>query len=262
MPKIDGVGFGNCTEIKILHFSKIIAMHLAITKAVINKNRNTYKKYYHYIELTAGKGYTPDGRKGSPIVFLEEAECSLENIQFIADFIECEPKNISELQFSLESISKEKNWKANSWNFHCGKYQDEIPLLLNGKSNELGLVFIDHSGDLPDLKTLQYIAELRPKMEVLLYLSSTNVKRSLPYTDIRLVDFIKNIGKDYWLVRKPFNWDKHKWTFILGSNAPNLFKNYKSINFYQLESQLGQTILEKLNFTEKEQYEALQPRLI
>jgi three-Cys-motif partner protein len=261
MPKIDDVGFGDCTEIKISDYSKIIAMHMAITKAVICKYQTTYKNRYHYIELTSGKGYTPNGRPGSPIIFLEIAENKLENIEYYADFIECKPKNIEELQISLESERQRRNWKNNNWNFHCGKYQDEVPILLNNRSNELGLIFIDPSGDLPNLGTIQYITEMRPKMEILLYLSSTNIKRSLLYTDMRLVDFINKIGKNNWLVRKPINWDQHKWTFLLGSNAPNLFKDYKSINFYQVESLIGQGIIEGLNFTKKEQFEALQPKL-
>jgi three-Cys-motif partner protein len=261
MPKIDGVGFGDCTERKILDFQKIISMHMVITKAVISRNQSLYSNKYHYIELTSGKGYTPDGRPGSPLIFLEEANNRLESIDFYADFIECELKNINELRTSLVIMQKNGNWKVNNWYFHCGKYQEEIPKLLVNKSNELGLIFIDHSGDMPDLKTIQYLAEMRPKMEILLYLSSTNIKRSLQYTDMRLVEFINNIGKKNWLVRKPINWDQHKWTFLLGSNAPNLFKDYKSINFFQVKSHIGQGIIEGLNFTKKEQLEALQPKL-
>jgi hypothetical protein len=37
MPKIEGVGFGDLTLLKIEHLSKIISMHHAITKAVLNQ---------------------------------------------------------------------------------------------------------------------------------------------------------------------------------------------------------------------------------
>jgi hypothetical protein len=68
MPKVDDVGFGQSTPIKIQHLSKILDMHMAITQAVLNKHA-VYKKKYRYVDLTAGKGHTPDGLKGSPLVF-------------------------------------------------------------------------------------------------------------------------------------------------------------------------------------------------
>jgi three-Cys-motif partner protein len=261
MPKVDGVGYGDCTEIKIKHFSKIVAMHLAISQAVLNKHRSLFNQNYRYIELTAGKGISPDGTIGSPIAFLEKAEAETFTIPYRADFIECEPQNIGELKQTLEILKIANGWKGTEWHFHNGKYQDEIPSLLKSKSNEFGLVFVDPSGDLPDFDTVQYIAKIRPKMEILIYLSSTNVKRIYQYTDKHLTNYIDSIGKKYWLIRKAINWDQFKWTFLLGSNAPDLFKDYKQIDFYRLDSQYGQSIFEKLNLTEKEQVEYKQYKL-
>ena len=119
-------------------------------------------------------------------------------------------------------------------------------------------MFVDPSGDLPDFDILHYIAEMRPKMEILIYLPSTNVKRTYQYTEKRLTDYIESVGKKHWLIRKAIDWDQFKWTFLLGSNAPDLFKDYKGIDFYRLESRQGQNILEKLNLTEKEQIESKQ----
>ncbi len=259
MPKINGVGYSDCTSLKIEHFSKIIAMHLAITQAVLNKNEKLYLQRYRYIELTAGKGFTPNGEIGSPIAFLDQAESDNFKLSYRADFIECEPKNISELEEAIKNEKEEKGWKGKDWHFHCCKYQEEIPALIKEKSyKEFGLAFIDPSGDLPDFDTLQYIAEMRPKMEILMYLPSTNVKRIYKYTEKRLTELIQGVGKKHWLVRKPIKWDKFKWTFLLGSNAPNLFRDYKRIDFYRLESKRGQNILDMLNLTEKEQIEAKQ----
>lgn len=262
MPKIDGVGYGDFTEKKLEHFSKILEMHFAITKAVISKNANIFKPYYHYVELTSGKGFTPIGKPGSPIIFFETAHKNFNDINFFADFIDCDKKNIRELIKSIDDLSQERGWGQNNCNFHCNKYQEVIPSLFAEKSTEFGLIFVDHSGDLPDISTIQFIADQRPKMEVLLYLSSTNIKRTVQYTGLRFINFINSIGKTHWLVRKPINHDRHKWTFILGSNAKNLFTDYKSIGFYQIESKVGKSILERINFTEREQFEAKQPRLI
>jgi hypothetical protein len=132
--------------------------------------------------------------------------------------------------------------------------------LLEQSYNEFGLIFVDPSGDLPDFECLKYIAEMRPKMEILIYIASTNVKRTFQFTEKRLADYIESVGKSNWLIRKPISWDKFKWTFLLGSNT-SLFKDYKSIGFYRLESHQGQRILEKLNLTEKEQIESKQYKM-
>ena len=71
-------------------------MHLAITQAVLNKNPDLYYPHYRYVDLTAGKGSTPDGNKGSPLVFLDQAESDKYQVSCLADFVECEPKNIQE----------------------------------------------------------------------------------------------------------------------------------------------------------------------
>jgi three-Cys-motif partner protein len=260
MPKVDNIGYGDCTPIKIDHFSRIVDWHLKVTQAVLNKHVDDYLQSYRYIELTAGKGYTPDCQKGTPIAFLERVESEEFKIPYRADFIECNPDNINELQIAINRERKKNGWKCTDVHFHCGKYQEEMPKLIGGKSSrEFGLVFIDHSGDLPDFEILHQIAETRPKMEILIYLPSTNVKRIFQYTGKRLKEYIESIGKKYWLVRNPISWDQFKWTFLLGSNAPSdLFKDYKSIELYRSDLKRGQSILERLNLTEKEQIESKQ----
>src|SRR5450759_3787308 len=73
MPIENGIGFGEYTSVKIEHLSEILAMHMAITQAVIRKHASYFEPEYRYLDLTAGKGNTPDGNPGSPIVFLEKA---------------------------------------------------------------------------------------------------------------------------------------------------------------------------------------------
>jgi hypothetical protein len=69
------------------------------------------------------------------------------------------------------------------------------------------------------------------------------------------------MGKKYWLIRKPLSWDSHKWTFLLGSNTGN-FKNYKSIDFYRLDSDEAQQFFPKLNLSEKQRMKRKQPPLL
>lgn len=125
----------------------------------------------------------------------------------------------------------------------------------------MGLVFVDPSGDLPDFETLQYIARVRPRMEILIYISTTNIKRLYQHRHKLLSDYMAEVGKAYWLVRKPLKQDPHKWTFLLGSNVP-LFKDYKSIGFMRLDSQEAQRFFPTLNLTARQRREQNQPRLL
>ncbi len=262
MPEVDGVGYSETTPLKLEHLSKIIRMHLAVTQAVLRKNAR-YHQHYRYIDLTAGKGYSPDDQPGSPLVFLEHAESDQMTFPYYAHFLEMNPKNVEELETAINNETTRRGWRCQHVRVHKGQYQKIVPTILTASvdANELGLVFVDPSGDLPDFETLQYIAEKRPRMEVLIYISTTNIKRLYQHTHKLLSDYMAEIGKAYWLVRKPIPWDRHKWTFLLGSNT-NLFKSYKGIDFLRLDSDEAQRFFPTLNLTAQQRREQNQPRLL
>ncbi len=231
MPIENRIGYGEYTGVKIEHLSTILAMHMAITQAVIKKYASYYEPKYHYVDLTAGKGSTPDGNSGSPIVFLEKASEPKFDIPFRADLIEHDQDNIEELRRVVAAHPMGASQRGDI-HFHLSEYESIIPQLLKSKKGfELGLAYVDPSGDLPDFNTLAYISTMRPRMEILLYLSATNVKRQFQQTQKFLADFLNETGKQHWFIRKPFKGDNHQWTFLLGSNS-DLFKPYKSIRSY------------------------------
>jgi three-Cys-motif partner protein len=255
MPKVDDIGFSEITPLKMDVLKKIFSMHISITQAVIAKN-SYYKNIYRYIDLTAGKGIVPKSNMyGSPLLFLDVVAKDIKGWNFSMDFIESKSNNYDDLNINISKFPNLMQYIR----LHEGKYQEIIPSLLqNIDKSELGLVFVDPSGNLPDFKTLKYISDVRPRMELLLYLSTTNIKR-LPYKK-SLEEYMNEINKQYWLVRRPIHSDKFGWTFLLGSNTDK-FKSYMSIEFHRFDSNEAKSFFPILNLSKKQRQEKLQPKL-
>ena len=82
-----------------------------------------------------------------------------------SDLIERDDKNYQELASNIQEVCRDNNWDSTNISYYQGEYQDVIPRILPRKrKNELGLTFVDPSGDLPDFDVLRYIAEVRPRM--------------------------------------------------------------------------------------------------
>ena len=262
MPKVDNVGFGKFTAHKMEILRSIFGMHLVVTQAVLNK-RSAYRQVYKYIDATAGKGYVPGSLiHGSPLVFLDAVSSEKFYKQFEVNLIEQEGINFSELQKNVSEYCRTHGINCVKFvKFHPGSYEEVLSRILQSEDNrELGLAFIDHSGDLPNFDAIKALSGLRPRMEILLYLSATNIKRLHHITNKSLLDYMREIGKKQWLIRKPDRFDRLEWTFLLGSNT-NIFKDYRKIDFYRLESDEAQKFFPKLNLTSKERMAELQPRL-
>jgi hypothetical protein len=285
MPKVDGVGHSNSTILKMEVLSSIFDMHFMITQADVKKYPS-YRKKYRYIDMTAGKGYVPysdtvsrvdklhalewSGKSlvhngkllGSPLVFLTIAESEKVQISYRTDCIEEKHDNYQELKEAVNNHSSLNGWQDLKTKvfLHNQRYEQVIPELFPSRDDkEFGLIFIDPSGNKPDLETLKYITKMRPKMELLFYLAATNIKREFGYTNKRLSDYMRETGKEYWLIKKPIKGDSFQWTFLLGSSS-DIFKNYKKIDFMRLDSDEAQKFFPLLELTAKQRQKMLQPK--
>ncbi len=285
MPKVDDVGFSEFTARKIETFANILDMHIQITQAVLKKHPS-FRQNYRYIDATSGKGFTPNenvitkevlfkppiwsgldliqGGKllGSPLVFLTVAESEKVNIPYRAEFIESNATNISELEQCVKNYSSKNCWETkNRVRYYSGMYQDIISTLVSSvDEKEYGLLFVDPSGDAPDFETIGYFSKMRPRMEILIYLFATNIKRIYEKTGKLLSDYLTEMGKPYWLIGKPIKGDKFQRTFLLGSNWDK-FKDYRKIDFMRLGSPEAQSFFPKLNLSASQRLSNVQPTL-
>ena len=176
MPVEDGVGYGELTRLKLDHFRAIVSMHIKIAMAVLQRN-TFYNQVYHYIDANAGPGKRVENGevvRGSPLIFIDTAETM--NLRYRATLIERDIGNEASLRSSLPELTN------GSIVTHCADQAECLRQILDTRDErELGLLFVDPTG-IPDFDTVAYVSEMRPKMEILMYVQATGIKRVRQYT--------------------------------------------------------------------------------
>lgn len=214
----NGIGSSNCTDDKQDGFACMIGLHIKIVKDVMQnftKKGWRYPEKYHYIDTNAGDGVHPYYGDGSPILFLKAAQRQM--IAHHGHFVEKSRQNAEQLKATVEELGLAQ---------YCTIYNDDHSNAIReivGKipRNAFGLAYMDPNG-LPSLDVLQLIAEKCPKMELLIRIPTRALKRvrNAPQcTGYSLVDLIRQIKKEYWLIRETYEHDnRFDWTFLLASN--------------------------------------------
>ncbi|MCW5887879.1 MAG: three-Cys-motif partner protein TcmP [Anaerolineales bacterium] len=243
MPIREGVGQSDYTPRKQQILQAILRMHISITQSVIAKYAY-YEREYLYLDCTAGPGlYGDRGERitGSPVIFLQCAE--EKTLAYTARFIEEDQRHARRLKRIVAGC------KQRDVVVRPGSYDQELPRVGRiGSGNQLGLLYIDPNG-IPHWEPIKHILDANPKIEVLIHLSATALKR-VP-GEPSLAEVLQILGKQHWLIRQPFKGDPQQWTFLLGSNT-QLFGKYKKIDFYPLESPEAQAFFDRINLTKNQ----------
>jgi len=247
MPITNGVGHSAFTEMKQKHLREILKTHMAIVKAITCKY-SYLDPYYYYIDATAGPGKI-GGEEGSPLVFIDSARDI--QLDYHAYFIEKVADNCLSLMKAISNTHHGNICICNQ------QYEYVLPQICQEYNDkQFGVLYIDNTNCMADLETLKTVVPLRPKIDILMYLSATNIKRTPGET---LDDYIEALGKEHWLIRKSYYGDKHYFTFLFGYNGPkSLLDKYQTIGLYHIKNDIGRGIYDKMRWTNAERKERLQ----
>jgi hypothetical protein len=170
------------------------------------------------------------------------------------------------MEYRAILFEEEERWATRlqervSFNDSCtvvnGRYQDSLMEHVNpnGGLSKFGAIYLDPSGNLPDLAPLAAVAEIPEwrTVDVLLYLSATTMKRvcgafSRMHTK-RFADYLSMVKKRYWHVREPSG--QHQWTFAFGTNWEK-YPEMRKIGFHRADSTEGAEIIDRLNYSARE----------
>lgn len=260
MPFDESAGYGEGTPRKRYDFKDYQRLHLRIARAVMNRH-NWAGDVYHYVELNAGPGLV-DRYPGSPLTFVENA--LEEGEEWNAYLCERNPKSAQRLGAELSTYGPVVLERA-------AVYPDDHRLVVSAIITQIqarspgqkafGLIFADPNGTRLDeeIESIQKLSAAHPRLDVLLYVSATSVKRNRKgFGYSSLDERLAAIGKKYALIREPHT--EQQWTFALLTDWKD-YPDWKKRAFHNTNTRAGAAILEKLNLTPKERLEKNQMSL-
>jgi three-Cys-motif partner protein len=240
MPIDNHVGYGECTEIKNTHFRTLIQINLKMWKSYMQEYG---EKTFTYWDINAGPGFHEAFGKGSPIIFLEE----IKNVgmNYCANFLEKDPATSEKLKYNILMTYGQD--AANVWQ---GDHNVTLRTWIDNQGFRFlpGLLYSDPTGEEPPFDLIAEFSKHWRKVDLLIYVSATNIKRKIPYGCCRLLESINKIDKKHCMIRKPM--DAFQWTFLYLTNGP--IPVWKKQGFYDILSKEGNEIIERLNLTNEE----------
>ena len=244
-----GVGRSRMTPDKLRGFARFLELHAGIVRYV---GKNGERKWgtkpgpYYYVDTHCGTGDNEDYGPGSPVIFLDTMRRL--GMDYRAFFIDL---NVGQLR---ERIGRDT--RVTIYEQDNRDAIDDVVAQLPAKA--LGMLYMDPNGSpTPWIQLLMTVAEKRHRLDILVRANTTAVKRDP--SPLRFADIPAKVAKEHWLIRGPAPGDGWRWTFLLGANFQ--LGDWKNERFYKLGSHEGRDIMRRLNFTDDELREIVQPRL-
>lgn len=252
MPLINGVGQGDQSADKQNDFRSLLSLHVDIVDRMTDDPANHWRRKYTFVDMNAGPGIY-SGITGSPLIFLDKIEQT--SLPYRAVFVEKESVNADALKSNTG-----KRTLRHAPMIITGDHETILRQYVTSKAPATyGLLYHDPSGSVPNFDLLADVSSypVLQYMEIMIYLSATNIKRVRRYEQVTgrdaqvklLTDYIRSIQKSTWIIRKPQG--RHQWTFALGSNWKR-FPAWENLGFYRVDSPAGQDILRRLTYTDSE----------
>jgi hypothetical protein len=145
----------------------------------------------------------------------------------------------------------------------------EVLYDLGGKKYRYGLLYFDPYGFiLEDYKALISFIQNNPRMDIILNINATQIKRNRTayekggrecfkkYKEVTLFSIISQLNKKYIWIRDNSLLQihsKYQWLLLFGTNTEQY--DIKTFRFISIDTKEGQELLYKYNYTEKEKEE-------
>jgi len=248
------VGHGDYTELKTFNFKKIVEMHARVCKGIIPRSTWCDRRYF-YLDLTAGTGFLPKTNQPNCAHVMINTLRST-GLEFQAHLID--ENNADTLRANLD--------RSPALYYYPNNHNDIMENIISRhlKKPSYGLMFYDPNspgitnGNWQSLDSIADAYTKYPalgKVDLMMYLSGTAVKRANSSTQKKLWDWLATINKKYWVIRKPKGtW---QWTFILGTNWDS-YPSIKSIGFHPSNTPEGSNYFDTINFT-REKLDKMHP---
>lgn len=240
MPVKNGIGSSMATPDKQQGLSKLLSMHMAICSNIFKKYPKKPQSYF-YIDAYCGDGAPHEGVDASPKIFIDLLKNS--NLKKLsAWFIDKNQANIDALKarFPIKGI-----------NIVCADSTAYVQDIARSyvRSNSLGLLYIDPNNT-PDIPMLKECSTLMQSIDFLIRFNSTAGKRIIN-DKIRITSILDSVDKKFWLIRRPMKGDRWQWTFLFGTNFPDL-KEWKNEGFFLTNSDKGKDLINHFEYTNSE----------
>lgn len=235
MPITKGQGQSDMTRYKQKDYDEFLSLWFKLARnALRNKN---YRRTIIYIDTNAGSGHNIDSDcPGSPVIFCEYAK--KEGLPYLAYLIEKDEDYCQELR------ARVKNYNAT---VICGNNQETIsPLLSSIPPASLGLMYIDPNG-VPDQGLIKLASNHKKSqtIDILIRYNSTAVWRN-HHNGHHLDNILSSLNKTYKWGKEYYQFDKWKWSFLLGMNYR--FGDWQSRGWKRLDTEAGHDLEERLAY--------------